>query len=129
VDDLIDIRLFREENQAWIEKAIITRIWISTTDSLANNMLEQLQELLDTVSRNTQALLSAPATHAAQTVSDSLGPSTQEVLIEDGSCSGSASNWHQVRNSSLPPKPGVEFACTLSSTKLALKISRELQGE
>lgn len=70
VDDLINIRLFREENQAWIEKAVITRIWISTTNSLADNVLEHLQELLDTVSRDSQATFSAPATHAAQTVSD-----------------------------------------------------------
>jgi hypothetical protein len=69
IDDLIDIRLFREENQAWLEKAVITRIWIGTTNSLDENTLEQLQELLDTVSRNTKTSLSAPATHAAQTVS------------------------------------------------------------
>jgi hypothetical protein len=69
LDDLIDIRLFREENQSWIEKAVITRIWIGTTNSLAENAMEQLQDLLDTVSRNTKTSLSAPATHAAQTVS------------------------------------------------------------
>jgi hypothetical protein len=68
IDDLIDIRLFREENQAWIEKAVITRIWMGTTNSLSENVLEQLQELFDAVSRNSQAALSAPATHAAQTV-------------------------------------------------------------
>jgi hypothetical protein len=44
---------------------VITRIWIGTTNSLAENTLEQLQELLDTVSRNTKTSLSAPATHAA----------------------------------------------------------------
>jgi hypothetical protein len=70
LDDLIEIRLFREENQAWIEKAVITRIWIGTTNSCTDNNLEQLQDLLNTVSRNSQASLSAPATHAAQVVSD-----------------------------------------------------------
>jgi hypothetical protein len=70
LDDLIDSRLFREENQSWIEKAVIMRIWIGTTTNPADNILEQLQELLDTVSRNSKAPLSAPATHAAQTVSD-----------------------------------------------------------
>jgi hypothetical protein len=70
LDDLIDIRLFREENQTWIEKAVITRIWIVTTDNFIENALEQLEELLDTVLNNSKAgpALSAPATHAAQTV-------------------------------------------------------------
>jgi hypothetical protein len=71
LDDLIDIRLFREENQTWIEKAVITRIWIGTTDNFIENALEQLQELFDTVLHNSKAgpALSASATHAAQTVS------------------------------------------------------------
>jgi hypothetical protein len=69
LDNLIVIRLFREENQAWLEKAVITRIWIGTTIGYADNTLVQLQDLLDTVSRNSQTFLSAPATHAAQVVS------------------------------------------------------------
>jgi hypothetical protein len=69
LDDLIDIRLFREENQVWIEKAIVMRIWLGTTNSLAENTLEQLQELLDAVRQSTKGSFSAPATHAAQTVS------------------------------------------------------------
>jgi hypothetical protein len=70
LDDLIESRLFREENQAWIEKAMITRIWIGTTNSYADNILHQLQELLDRVSQHLQIALSAPATHAAQVVSE-----------------------------------------------------------
>jgi hypothetical protein len=70
LDDLIATRLYREENQAWIEKAVITRIWIGTTNSCADKILDQLQEMLDTVSQNLQAALSAPATHAAQVVSE-----------------------------------------------------------
>jgi hypothetical protein len=68
LDDLIDIRLFREENQIWIEKAVVTRIWIGTTNSVSENALEQLQVLFDTVAQNSKLPLSAPATHAAQTV-------------------------------------------------------------
>jgi hypothetical protein len=70
LDDLIESRLFREENQAWIEKAMITRIWIGTTNSCADNILHQLQELLDRISQHLQMALSAPATHAAQVVSE-----------------------------------------------------------
>jgi hypothetical protein len=69
LDNLIDIRLFREENRAWVEKAVVTRIWIATTNMSADDILEQLQELLDLVSQNSKNPLSAPATHAAQTVS------------------------------------------------------------
>jgi hypothetical protein len=69
LDDFIDIRLFREENQTWVEKAVITRIWIGTTNIVSENALEQLQELFDTVAQNAKVHLSAPATHAAQTVS------------------------------------------------------------
>ncbi|KAF2036041.1 SPO22-domain-containing protein [Setomelanomma holmii] len=68
LDDLIDIRLFREENQVWIEKAVIMRIWIGTTSAMSENVLDQTQELLDTVSQNSKAPQSAPATHAAQTL-------------------------------------------------------------
>ncbi|KAF2872932.1 meiosis protein SPO22/ZIP4 like-domain-containing protein [Massariosphaeria phaeospora] len=68
LDDLIEIRLFREENQNWIEKAFITRIWLGTTSSYSDNCLETLHELFEMVSRNTKGPLSAPATHAAQTL-------------------------------------------------------------
>lgn len=70
LDDLIHVRLFQEENQTWLEKAVMMRIWIATTTNLADNVLEQLQELLDAVTQNTKGPFSAPATHAAQTVSD-----------------------------------------------------------
>ncbi|KAI4944815.1 hypothetical protein J4E91_008503 [Alternaria rosae] len=68
LDDLIDIRLFREENQSWIEKAVITRIWIGINNSLSENSLEQLKDLFDTVAQNSKVSFSAPATHAAQTL-------------------------------------------------------------
>ncbi|KAH7075854.1 meiosis protein SPO22/ZIP4 like-domain-containing protein [Paraphoma chrysanthemicola] len=68
LDDLIEMRLFQEENQTWLEKAVIMRLWVATTTQLADNVLQQLQDLLDTVSQNTKGPLSAPATHAAQTL-------------------------------------------------------------
>ncbi|RMZ74395.1 transcription factor [Pyrenophora seminiperda CCB06] len=68
LDDMIDMRLFREENQGWIEKAIVTRIWISSDHSTSDNALEQLQGLFDTILQNSKGPLSAPATHAAQTL-------------------------------------------------------------
>lgn len=70
LDDFIGIRLFREENQGWIEKAVITRIWAGTTGPDAENALDTLQEYFENVVRETKCPLSPPATHAAQTVSD-----------------------------------------------------------
>lgn len=68
LDDLMSIRLFMEENATWIEKTVITRIWISTSDVQAENVLEQLQQTFDTILQESNSSLSAPATHAAQTL-------------------------------------------------------------
>lgn len=68
LDDLINLRLSREEHGTWIEKAVITRIWISTSDVDAENALEKMQEMFDMVLQESNSPLSAPATHAAQTL-------------------------------------------------------------
>jgi len=68
LDDLLKYRLIREDNKLWIERAVITQIWLSTSDVYAENALEQLQQILDFVLQESRFLLSAPATHAAQTL-------------------------------------------------------------
>ncbi|KAL5459232.1 hypothetical protein PMIN06_002899 [Paraphaeosphaeria minitans] len=68
VDELISTRLFREEKEAWIEKAVITRVWITCTSFVAEGTLNQLRDFFDEVLRNAKAPLSAQATHAAQTL-------------------------------------------------------------
>ena len=68
IDELIELRLFREEKESWIEKAVITRVWICCTTRMAEETPGKLQELLETVTRNLKAPLSPQATHAAQTV-------------------------------------------------------------
>ena len=68
LDDLTKLRLIREDNELWIEKAIITRIWISTNNIHAENVIEQLQQMFDMVVQDSNSSLSAPATHAAQTL-------------------------------------------------------------
>jgi hypothetical protein len=128
LDDLIDIRLFREENQNWIEKAIMTRIWISTTSKLTENVLEQLQELLDTVSHDSKAPISAPATHAAQTVSTLHRFHIIDYSNHKPSCCGSGSSQHPDKNSSAWPKHGVSFVCTLFSRKLEHRIKQRFPG-
>jgi hypothetical protein len=61
--------LFREEKEAWIEKAVITRLWITCTTFVAEGTLNQLREFFDEILQNSKVPLSAQATHAAQTVS------------------------------------------------------------
>ncbi|KAF2114687.1 meiosis protein SPO22/ZIP4 like-domain-containing protein [Lophiotrema nucula] len=68
LEDLLDIRLFEDGNEDWIEKVVITRIWIGTTSSLMDNTLASLQGLVNKVSSSIRGTLSAPATHAAQTL-------------------------------------------------------------
>ncbi|KAF2463463.1 SPO22-domain-containing protein [Lindgomyces ingoldianus] len=68
LDDLIQLRLFREENQGWVEKAIITRIWVGTTSSSSQDILESLHELFENTLQQTKYPLSTAATHAAQTL-------------------------------------------------------------
>lgn len=68
LDELLKLRLIRDDHGQWIEKAIITRIWISTSDAHAENALAQLQQLFDLLVQQFSFSLSAPATHAAQTL-------------------------------------------------------------
>ena len=60
--------MIREENASWIEKAVITRVWISTSDVYAENAIEQLEQLFETVMHESNLSLTPPATHAAQTL-------------------------------------------------------------
>lgn len=69
LEDLIDMRLFREEKQIWIEKVVITRIWVGTSNNSAEYPIEKIHEFLDSVLANSKVPLSPSATHAAQTVS------------------------------------------------------------
>jgi hypothetical protein len=59
LDELLKSRLTRDEHGPWIEKVVITRIWIA---------LEQLQETFNFLEQESGFSLSAPATHAAQTL-------------------------------------------------------------
>ncbi|KAI4712219.1 hypothetical protein J4E89_002485 [Alternaria sp. Ai002NY15] len=112
LDDLIDIRLFREENQSWIEKAVITRIWIGINNNLSENSLEQLRDLFDTVVQNSKVSLSAPATHAAQTL---LWKRVEAASSQEQH--GIAEAWCQACLHDIFEKAGVQ-----NKTKVARKI-------
>lgn len=68
LDELLKSRLIIDEHGSWIEKVVITRVWISTSDAHAGNALEQLQQIFDLLIHESNFKLSAPATHATQTL-------------------------------------------------------------
>jgi hypothetical protein len=128
LDDLIDVRLFREENQSWVEKVVITRVWVSTA-SATDNVIEQLRETFDMVLSNAQASLSAPATHAAQTVRDAKFVSLSLVADYRFSYCGSESNHPPVKHNTTWLKHGVGSACIQYLTKLEHKTKLESRGQ
>ena len=58
----------REENVLWIEKAVVIRVWLSTGRPSLDDSLQQLQQVLGAVVQDGDFSISAPATHAAQTL-------------------------------------------------------------
>lgn len=68
LDELLKTRLIRDEHRSWIEKTVIARVWINTSDAHAGNALEQLQQTFDLLIHESNFSFSAPATHAVQTL-------------------------------------------------------------
>jgi hypothetical protein len=68
LDSLIQTRLFEAGDDGWIEKALINRIWISTSSRDGPDVLQSVAEVLESLGSNLSKPLSASATHAAQTV-------------------------------------------------------------
>ena len=61
-------RLLQEENLSWIEKALVTRIWMETDAPSSSNIFDTLNDLFDHILHHLGHAISSPATHAAQTV-------------------------------------------------------------
>lgn len=68
LDGLLKLRILQAERTDWIEKVIITRIWIITNQKDVPETLVLLEEVLSTVSGNLAQPFSPAATLAAQTV-------------------------------------------------------------
>ncbi|KAL8654418.1 MAG: hypothetical protein Q9210_001512 [Variospora velana] len=51
---------------AWVEKTVVTLLWICTTSTNLGNMTDQLEELLNDVVARSNSAFGASATHAAQ---------------------------------------------------------------
>ncbi|KAI9718236.1 MAG: hypothetical protein M1812_004226 [Candelaria pacifica] len=68
LDNLLATRIFSTENEGWIEKVFVTRLWIATSTADTDNNLNALRAIFDAVAFNVKQPLSAHATHAAQTL-------------------------------------------------------------
>ncbi|KAH0544865.1 hypothetical protein FGG08_001094 [Glutinoglossum americanum] len=66
LDEFLSMRLFSAETEEWIEKALITRLWISTSQAGNLDTLESLNRVVTTLFNNLTAPLSASAAHGAQ---------------------------------------------------------------
>ena len=64
-------RLLGAASTSWIEKAVLTAVWLSTSSPEMHDTIADLEELLETVYACTSAALGPHATHAAQMVETS----------------------------------------------------------
>ncbi|KAL7275567.1 sporulation-specific protein 22 [Rhizina undulata] len=68
LDELLTKRLLSWENDDWIEKSFVTRLWVTVQDPSSHEeaVLTALQKLLDSMTKQLARPFSAKATHAAQ---------------------------------------------------------------
>jgi hypothetical protein len=71
LDELLNLRILREEREEFIEKVLITRIWITVSQRETVEAIEALQELFALIVCNSKRAISSAATHGAHTVSGS----------------------------------------------------------
>jgi hypothetical protein len=112
------IRLNREENGSWIEKAAITRIWLSTSDVHAENALEQLRQMFDMILHESNYLLSAPATHAAQTL---LWKKVEETSAQEHHCV--AESWCRLCLHPLFERAGAQNKVKITRCVISVSLS------
>lgn len=68
LDAFLRDRLLREDNEGWVETAVVNRLYISTTQSDGADQYENVLKVLDMVSANIKKPLGLSATHACQTL-------------------------------------------------------------
>jgi hypothetical protein len=71
INDLILQRILPSRRQDWLEKGMMTRIWISSQQEAINEP-NALGELFDTIKRSASQRFSAITCHAIQTVLPSI---------------------------------------------------------
>lgn len=68
LDDFLRTRVLQHERDDWIEKVLITRIWMGTCQREDPNVIASVGEVLKIATSNIEKPLSALAAHAAQTL-------------------------------------------------------------
>jgi len=68
LDELLSLRILREEGEEYIERVLITRLWITVSQRESPDALASLQELFTLIVTNTNKPISSAATHGAHTV-------------------------------------------------------------
>jgi hypothetical protein len=72
LDELLNLRILREEREEFIERVLITRIWITVSQRETFEAMEALQELFTLIVSNNKRAISSAAAHGAHTVSESV---------------------------------------------------------
>jgi Meiosis protein SPO22/ZIP4 like len=68
LDDLLNLRILREEREEYTEKILITRLWITVSQKESTKALESLLELFSLIVAHIKKPISSAATHGAHTV-------------------------------------------------------------
>lgn len=68
LDDFLTLRIIQEDRDGWFEKALVTRIWITSNQRDSQDSLVQIEELFSTLIVNITKPASPAATLAAHTV-------------------------------------------------------------
>jgi hypothetical protein len=71
LDELLNLRILREEREEYIEKILITRIWITVSQRESPEAVGLLHELFSLIMENIKNPISSAATHGAHTVRES----------------------------------------------------------
>jgi hypothetical protein len=72
LEDLMRVRVLKMDREDWIEKVLITRLWISVSQRDSPEALQPLDEFFSMVATNVRQPVSPGATLAAHTVSSPL---------------------------------------------------------
>jgi hypothetical protein len=81
LDELLSLRILREEQrQEFIEKILITRLWITLDEMESLEAMASLHQLFSSIVENITKPISSAATHAAHTVCRYLSEVISEVL-------------------------------------------------
>jgi hypothetical protein len=118
VDELLSLRLFAEENEEWVERASMMRIWITTSTAETKDSIHSLKLVLDNISSNTKKPFSSAATHAVQMV-PSLDNHCRQIpnmlKLIDNSYFGSKLSQHILRRFTTLQNLGANLRTTLYS--------------